>query len=1315
MLKKLLLYLSVLMFPLILEGKNNFFSVSDGLSNESVKAVYQDETGYIWLGTKYGLNRFDGYEFRQFFVDMDGMSQKNDIVSLVPDGCGHLWVGTFDGVILFDLAENRYVKTDVFCSESAPKGVVVGINIISDNNVWVATKQGLFHYYDKIFTKSCLFQGNLIRAMGATDDGYMLLDIENEGIAVVDAATGVLIRMNPSFENMSITCIVSNDKYGTFLFSDTDGAVRYDKLTGHLEKVTMDSRKLQSERVFNQIHCAVACSDKEVLLGTDTGIARFNLASQSIEKVCLPFLDAHRIMSAYIDTNNNIWAGTFSAGVYLAPVSPQPFEVIYSSSFTGTGEGVINLLYSDGRVIEGRKNEIIIRDRAGKPLAAIPTNCFPGIVDKSAEIYHIDLLRSGKVFIYVLNQGSFVLDPATSVVRQMAVDISSSSQIKSVCEDACGNLWLAADDLYVMDKTTRKISDRLHTNDLGYTRYMLAQTLYQDNNGNMFVGTRTRGLWRYVYDCYDSNPYGKAERFGKGLPTDANVVKVLADRKGNVWVGTYNHGLYVFDNSGNLRCHFDKTDGLDDNTVCSLVEDERSGMWVSTLGCIAMVDADGANVVKYSSKNGYPLLKNSPSSMCIVAEEGDMYVGGDGMVRFAPSLLCHKPNRSMHVTVTGVNILGAPSVSVDVASGMQKMVLNHPYNSLEMRLSNLLYMYQSACQYAYKMSSDSDWKILPGNEIVVSHMKYGKHTFLLRCTDEYGVWSDDESVFEVEVKAPWWLTIYAKVTYVFLALVLASLLILMYLRGKKAEYKHMVDKAERDNLEKAYMERMNLFTQFSHELRTPLTLIKSPVEDMMTDDGFPEKYRFTINQIYRNANKMLMLVNQLLDFRRIEHESLKLHLSQVDSKSFLSDQLSNFKEIASKKNISLSLDCRYYPEDLWLDIDLFERVMVNLLSNAVKHTPVGGNIVVGTLPNEGKKSVTFYVKDNGSGISAANIERIFEPFYQVNKSGTDNFGSGIGLTLVRNVVSMHDGRVWVESREGEGSTFYVEVPLGTAVHEGNPLVQENEFQTGESVTIPAPAVGNPQSDGKPCVLVVEDDEEMREYIKSRLACRFKVITATDGDNAIGIANEILPDLIVSDVMMPNMDGITFCSSIKNSMVTAHIPVILLTAKDHLDSVEAGYNALADDYILKPFNSKILLAKCDSIIFNRQILRQRLQQNLAEASDDIQKNTGDIFIDRIIELVNDNLDSPELTVAFLYKNLNMSRAQFFKKVKAVSDMSPNKIIISVKMNIAAKMLRSNKMTVSEVAYSTGFADPSYFSRVFKSVYNVSPSDYKNNHE
>lgn len=1306
--RRILTVISGILIPLLLNGASTrFFSVSDGMSNESVKAIYQDSSGYLWFGTKYGLNRFDGYEFRHFFTGPDEMSQKNDIVSLVPDGKGRLWIGTFDGVSIFDLRTDSFVNLKQECGGDFPVGVVVGIYAAPDASVWIATKQNLYRFSDGMFSKLDLFGTRQIRAMGASGDGYIIMDVEDDGIVSVNTRNNTVVSLGCNEDNkLNIITILHDDTTGTWLFADTDNILHYNRLSGRIERCMQGRRPGR----INQIHCAVKSDENGILLGTDTGIFNFSISGGEVNRAGRVSLEKYRVMAILPDANGNVWAGSFSDGVCMIPWSEDDFCLLDINELDDSHSGVTYVEYSRGRLIVGQKDRVIIRDSLGHTVS-YPVTSFPGIGEGIFEIYHMNMLRSGEIFIYVLNQGCFIMNPENGRISVLNLDIPVSSQIRSACEDANGKIWVAADNLTVADMQSGAINDDLCTNETGSTRYMLSQTLYLENNGDMFVGTRTSGLWKYIYDRHSSS-YGPAVRFGDGLPEDANVVAVRSDKSGNIWVGTYNHGLYVFDAAGlPVRC-FNSLNGMADNTVCTMIEDLSGRMWVSSFNSMAMVDLPASRVVRYNSMNGYPLSRNSSDAMC-VSDGGRIFVGGDGVVSFDPAVMEVRSDPSLKPRISDVQTIDAhPPVMEFSPSGIKSVELGYPANSLVVKVSNLIFLHQQACAYAYLLSSeDADWRVINGNEIALSHLRKGKHVLRVKCTDEYGIWSDEICEVSINVLPPFWQTTFAVILYVVFALSIAGLLIWLYLRGKKAEYKYLLDKAEQENIEKSYRERMELFTQFSHELRTPLTLIKSPVEDMLSDDELPEKYRFTISQVSRNANKMLMLVNQLLDFRKIEHDSLSLKLSRIDCETFLSEQLSAFREMARKKDISLKLKCGFRPEDLWIDEDLFERVMANLLSNAIKNTPVGGTVIVGTKAGETPDTVIVYVKDNGIGISPEDQKHIFEPFFQVNRPLSGGFGSGIGLSLVKNVVSTHNGRVWVESRQRSGSTFYVELPLGTAPHDGDPVTLQNEFvdsvpELGASVS----GIGN--VGGRSTVLVVEDDEEMRQYVSSKLSAAFDVVTANEGMEAVRIADEALPDLIVSDVMMPNMDGIEFCSRIKNSVVTAHIPVILLTAKDQLESVEQGYDALADDYVLKPFNSKILIAKCESLISNRALLRRCFQQNLDKAAE---AETGDPFIGRIIDIVKENLDSSELSISYLYKSLGMSRAQFFKKVKAVSDLSPNKIILNVKMSIAAGMLKNESLNVSEVAYATGFSDPSYFSRVFRSIYKVSPSEYKNNHD
>ena len=532
------------------------------------------------------------------------------------------------------------------------------------------------------------------------------------------------------------------------------------------------------------------------------------------------------------------------------------------------------------------------------------------------------------------------------------------------------------------------------------------------------------------------------------------------------------------------------------------------------------------------------------------------------------------------------------------------------------------------------------------------------------------------------------------------------LILRYYYMKKTAKYRLKIEEIKKENIERDYKMKIELFTNFSHELRTPLTLIKGPAEDILYDEALPRKFVYSVKQILKNSNRLLLLVNQLMDFRKIEHGAMQLNLSNVNMVSFMTERIDSFSELLQKRGIMIRYTNDYYGSNWWIDADLMEKVIFNLLSNAIKHSKDDSVIKV-VSSAEGDK-LLLSVQDYGEGISQENIDKIFDPFFQVKQGSMSNmFGSGIGLNLAKYVVSLHHGKIWAESVVGQGTTFFIELQLGKEQYTKDDVVYVEGDSVDKTFALEKESlkpIGEPlwedtnpnETDEAPVVLVAEDDEDLRKYLVLQLSASYKVIEAANGRAALELALEKFPDIILSDVMMPEMNGLEFCEQVKSNPKLAHIPFVMLTAKVLDEHIKEGYSVLADDYILKPFNITVLKAKVESIIKNREQLRRLFGEKMSAIEVPMPEIAAvDPFMDKLIELIKEKASDSELQVSDLYEAMGYGRIQFFRKIKAVSGISPNKLIVNIRMKMAADMLRENQYTIR-------FIFPEYLSLYSRSL-------------
>ena len=628
-------------------------------------------------------------------------------------------------------------------------------------------------------------------------------------------------------------------------------------------------------------------------------------------------------------------------------------------------------------------------------------------------------------------------------------------------------------------------------------------------------------------------------------------------------------------------------------------------------------------------------------------------------------------------------------------------------------------------QYAYYMEGfDKNWIHVSNRTMAhYTNLPAGKYIFHVKACNNDNVWNEEGICVRLEVLPPPWKTWWAIGIYILILLgITVSYLHYLKVRIKLTNDVH-IKQMEQENSEKLHNDRINLFTNFSHELRTPLTLIIAPLEELLNRPDLPSTIKKPLELMYSNSKRLLFLINQLMDFRKKEAGKMNLRAAEGNFSKFIEEIVLAFKELTHSKGITLSYDMTDNPVNLWYDRGLMEKVLFNLLSNAIKNTPNGGKIEIGITYNEERShSILLTIKDTGIGIPEDKLSAIFDPFYQVNESDSSTPGTGIGLYLTKAIVEMHKGRIYVESVLEQGSTFFVELPLGNA-HLSTDEIIEN-YKDSENITrYTNLSLTEFDSDEQPdeteehtknkkhTILIVEDNKELRHYMKRNLATLYNIIEAADGEEAKIKSFSYMPDLIVSDIMMPRTDGIQLCRIIKNDLRTGHIPVILLTARTTVLQVEEGLKIGADDYITKPFNMMHLKARIVNLLTSREKLKDLYSKNFN--THDIGANitsADDRFLQKLYSVMEENISNPELNIEKFCNEIGMSKTNLYYKIKQLTNFSPTEFMRRSRLQMAARLLIEKKITVSEVSTLVGFNSHSYFCSCFKAVYGCSPTEY-----
>lgn len=935
----------------------------------------------------------------------------------------------------------------------------------------------------------------------------------------------------------------------------------------------------------------------------------------------------------------------------------------------------------------------------------------------------------GRLWIGTLYNGIFLTDGQKILHHYYNPEVPyhvfntelSPNSILAINEDAQGDIWVSVrGGLCKLDQTSGElISMRSTYPDLNH--YITINSIYTDPDSCVLLGS-TDGYCVF--------------KPGKGVRLESRKITVFStcdfynhiyrDSRGLLWLGTQN-GLQVVDREQRTMHPITLNEGLSNSAIKCIVEDQLRNIWVSTSHGIDRIEVThvGDNyefrVRPYTESDGL-LAGEYYAGSGVVAQDGTIYFGGlDGFTSFNPAKFAFNTTENQPI-ITGLQIannmvspgekIGGKVILENSISETQSIRLDHDQNFITIYFSGLNYANPEQTSYRYRLVGlDDEWTeesfTNQQGKVSYSNLAPGHYTFEVITANSDKVWSSSPTKLDIYIAHPFYNTVWARILY---ALILIGLIILI---NKKIKRKNMA-KIERIRQSEALKQKEELdqmkfkfFTNVSHEFRTPLTLIITPLQSLIKKMGDSEE-KERLKSIHRNATQLLELVNQLLDFRKVEMKGSKLKLKNGNIKDLVTTTTNSFHDVAAEKGIGLTLETENITQPyMALDSGKLHKILNNLLSNALKYTQPGGNVTVSAknITVQERKYIAISVSDTGIGIPAKDIDHVFDRFFQASNNHTEGKGSsGVGLHLIKELTEMHHGKVDVVSTEGQGTTFTVTIPAD--LHATN---ADAEIKDAPTDTAQSPEDGAP--DSKPLVLIVEDNDDFCKYMCEELSSKYHVISASDGQQGEKIAIEKNPDIIISDVMMPIKDGIQMCQSLKQNVQTSHIPVVLLTARANDESRAQGYEAGADSYLTKPFDIDALYARIRKLIEQKQQRQAAFRKEITvEPSTITITSVDERLVQKALECVEKNMDNTEYAVDELCADMAMTRATLYRKMQGITGQTPKDFIRTIRIKRAAQLLRDSKLSVSEIGYMTGFSSPRIFSKTFKEVMGVLPSQY-----
>ena len=1338
--KNLLLFVLLLSSWMVVAQSYQFkhLEVSDGLSNNSVNTICKDRDGFMWFGTTTGLNRYDGYTFKiyQHAENDPGSLPDNYITDIVEMPDGRFWVNTGRGYVLFDKEQDCFI-TDVtgFMKNLESGGVPEQVFVDREGNTCLSVAgEGCYRYKEGGKRLFFSYVEHSLPEHGVTQiaecsDGLLL--IYNTGLLVcLDRATLAI-----KWKSDEIKKYIPAGKTIEFsLFVDRDNCIWAYSLMGiwaydcGTKSWRTDLTAIWSSRPDVIIHAVAQDIEGRIWVGKDyDGIDVLEKETGKVTSLVAHddngrSLPHNTIYDLYADRDGIMWVGTYKKGVSYYSESIFKFNMYEWGDITCIEQADENRLWlgtnDHGILLWNRstgKAEPFWRDAEGQ---------LPNPV--------VSMLKSkdGKLWVGTFNGGLYCMDG--SRVRSYKEGVGNtlaSNNVWALVEDDKGRIWIASlgGGLQCLEPVSGTFETYTSSNS-ALLENNVTSLCWVDNN-TLFFGTANQGVGMMDMRTREIKKI-QGQSGNVKLSNDA-VNHVYKDSRGLVWIAT-REGLNVYDTRRHVFLDLSSVAEAKGNFIAAITEDQERNMWVSTSRKVIRVtvasDGKGSYLFDSRAYNSEDGLQNCDFNQRSIKtlHNGIIAIGGlYGVNVFAPDHIRY--NKMLpNVMFTGLSLFDE-AVKVGQSYGgrvliekelndVENVEFDYKQNIFSVSFASDNYNLPEKTQYMYKLEGfNNDWLTLPlgVHNVTFTNLAPGKYVLRVKAINSDGYVGIKEATLGIVVNPPFWMSWWAYLLYaVGLVIVLFLARYRMLKREREKFHLQQIENEVAKNEEINNM-KFRFFTNVSHELRTPLTLIISPLEGMLKETT-DELQSTRLQLMYRNAQRLLHLVNQLLDFRKGEMSTHQLSLSEGDIISYVHSVCNSFLLMADKKHIQFSFFSGIDTFSMAFDADKVGKIVMNLLSNAFKFTPEGGRVTVMIEHVAGTPDILeIKIADTGIGISDVDKEHIFERFYQAGHKGVEETtGNGIGLSLVRDFVTLHEGEVKVFDNIGMGSVFVIQFPV-KHVETQVQLPEETGMPAGDEEDKEMKEEAREETERKnfPLLLIVDDNEDFRIFMRYSLELQYRVKLAVNGKEAWEMMQEELPDLVISDVMMPQMDGNELCRLIKQDKRTAHIPVILLTARQNTEAKLEGLQTGADDYVTKPFNMTILVLRIRKLI---ELSRyHRVTQGMIDPapSEIVITSLDEKLIEKAIKYVEDNMSRTELSVEELSRELGMSRVHLYKKLLQITGKTPIEFIRVIRLKRAAQLLRESQLHVSEVAFEVGFNNPKYFSRYFKDEFGVLPSVYQ----
>lgn len=1343
--KKLLLFLGLILQVLALTASTSSIfknlGLKEGLSNGFVNDMIIDGQGFIWAATESGLTRIAGTKCTIFKNNNSNIDNDGIVGLYYNKESNSIWILFKNGHIdVFDCKTQQFIHF----TQKIPKKSVADIKGAADGGIWIAYYDGTIQHYtpknqkfSTISNKRLPNIKNGIRSI--TDDGndHLYIGLRIEGLYVYNLRTQKTkyFRHNPNDpqslpgDNVRSICIdhAKNIWVGTNL-----GLGLLDPFTGKF-KVFKHIANNPASLAGDNIHQIIEMNDRTLWIASDIGgisVLDLNLYKNPLTEE-LKFSQITKENSGLSSNNNrriiqdsfgNIWIANYSMGIDFIAKSAASINTL---QYMGKALEEVTGLYCDhqGNLWIGQDNLMSLYQN-GKLMQTWNFSSY--LSNSSSSIYVFEEDKKGNIWCGTSDNGVLKFNPHTHSFTR--INYAQNLDVHALCENAQGKMWVGT-EAGIFSVENDKINKEQELNRQMGKNPTIIYSIKEDNYGQIWIGTLDRGV--FVFSKQMKLIVHLTE---KNLLATNTINHIIKDADGGIWMATMRGLAYVQNplQPGAIK-NYNERYGIKDSHIRAISQDKQGNIWVSMFSGIACLNIHKQRFYNYDYESGIP-TSNFVEASAVTTPDGTIYFGSPGGICFFNPQQLTEPKAVSPIQIINCERVGKLSdqfASRLISPNKEGIIcLSHDDNTFKINFTIKDFSQEGNVEYSYMMKGlDDQWYETEGdNEVTFRNLKPGDYTFIIRAKLKNQDWEDASTAeMKVVVNPPLWLTWWAKLCYVLLIMGILGYFFRSYQKQLLLRNSLVQEKWESKQRQQVNEERLRFFTNITHELRTPLTLILGPLEDLMEDKEIAERVHHKIGCIHASAERLLNLINDILEFRKTQTQNRKLTVAKANLGAFVREIGVRFKDLNQNSRLNIRLNIKTGVPELYFDSEVINTVINNLMSNAIKYTPEGSITLSLTMPED--NTVAIAVEDTGYGIDKDALPHICDRYYQENGNHQAS-GTGIGLALVKSLATLHQAELTVESEKGRGSKFTFSLKTDRTYPEALHKDDNQDLATAENAEENETTSKEPTEDIRPLLLIVEDNADIRLYIEESLHEDYRIIQACNGREGMEQAFSKVPDIIVSDIMMPEMDGIKMTHILKEDIRTSHIPIILLTAKTSINDQEEGYDSGADSYLTKPFSAKLLHSRIRNILSGRRRLadyivqknisqfetsadEQQTSQKATEEKEDAMtcqiSNLDKKFLEKLNKLIENHISTDDLDMAFMTDKMAMSHSTFYRKVKALTGMSANEYIKKAKLRHSMTLLKKGEYSIAEVAILAGFNNLGNFRESFKREFGKSPSE------